>query len=108
VTPVFWVGNVLREIRALAPDARHALGVELMRVQAGLEPRSWKPMPAVGPGVREIRVGTVAGAYRLFYVMARPDGIHVLHAFRKDTQRTARRDIELGQVRYKLISRKTD
>jgi phage-related protein len=38
--------------------------VELFAVQVGRDPADWKPMPAIGPGVREIRVRDESGAYR--------------------------------------------
>jgi len=38
----------------------------------------------------------------VFYVMRRDEGILVLHAFEKKTQRTAKSDIDLGKQRLKL------
>ncbi len=37
----------------------------------GLEPQSWMPMKTVGPGVKEIRVRDVPGAYRVVYLATR-------------------------------------
>lgn len=59
-------------------------------------------MPTVGRGVREIKVSE-AGQFRIFYVIQRKDGIVVLHAFEKKSQRTATADIELGKQRFKLV-----
>lgn len=82
---------------------RHALGLELMRVQFGGEPTDFRPMPAVGSGACEIRVRDVAGAFRVIYVAKLADAIYVLHAFAKKTQKTAKGDLELATRRYKLI-----
>jgi predicted XRE-type DNA-binding protein len=42
---------------ATFPDGvRYRAGVELRAVQNGLDPDDWKPMKAVGSGVREIRI----------------------------------------------------
>ncbi len=59
-------------------------------------------MPSVGPGVREIRL-TGERAHRVFYVATFPEGIHVLHAFEKKTERTRHADIALGHARYRAI-----
>lgn len=42
-------------------------------------------------------------AYRVFYVTHIGNAIYVLHAFQKKTQKTAPKDIALGQQRYKQI-----
>ncbi len=60
---------------------------EVYLVQQGQEPSDWKPMPAVGPGVREIRIHS-EGEYRVFYVASFAEGVYVLHSFQKKTQRT--------------------
>ncbi len=71
------------------------------RVQRGLDPFDWKPMPAVGAGVREIRVREESGAYRVLYVAKFEETVLVLHCFQKKTQATSRRDIELAAKRYR-------
>jgi phage-related protein len=45
----------------------------------------------------------MSGAYRIIYVSTFGDVVHVLHAFQKKTQATAKRDIELAQTRFKRI-----
>lgn len=60
-------------------------------------------MESVGKGVREIRIKCKDGAFRVFYVVNRPDAIYVLHAFRKTTEKTEGRDIELDRVRFKSL-----
>lgn len=72
-------------------------------LQEGEEPDDWKPMKSVGPGVQEIRIACEEGAFRVFYVVNRPEAIYVLHAFRKTTQKTEKRDIDLAKVRYKSL-----
>jgi phage-related protein len=57
-------------------------------------------MAAVGAGVREIRIH-VEGEHRVFYVATFAEGVYVLHTFRKKTQRTATRDLELGRGRFR-------
>jgi phage-related protein len=52
------------EKRHFEPEARNEAGFQLSKVQAGFEPDHWKPMPSIGPGVREIRV-SIGGAFRV-------------------------------------------
>ncbi|WP_343602927.1 type II toxin-antitoxin system RelE/ParE family toxin [Mycobacterium sp.] len=61
---VRFVGRALDELREFPDQAKHDTGVELYRVQKGLDPKDWKPMNTVGAGVREIRVKTAEGIFR--------------------------------------------
>jgi phage-related protein len=54
--PVTFHGDSLDRLRGFPPDARRDAGLGLYRVQQGLDPSDWKPMPAIGAGVREIRI----------------------------------------------------
>jgi phage-related protein len=58
-------------------------------------------MSSIGSGAMEIRIN-VGDAYRIFYV-AKFEEIYVLHAFQKKTQRTSKKDIQLGQQRYRMM-----
>lgn len=60
-------------------------------------------MPDVGAGVREIRIRTLDGAFRVFYVIETATDVYVLHAFQKKSQRTLSGDIGKGKARYKLL-----
>ena len=44
-----------------------------------------------------------SGAYRVFYYARLRDRVLVFHAFKKKTQQTPQREIELGQKRYEEI-----
>jgi phage-related protein len=89
-------------VREFPPDARSEVGYQLYKVQVGLEPTDWKPMPSVGGGVREIRIH-VGNEYRVIYLATRRAAIYVLHAFVKKTPRTAQADIELARKRLASI-----
>ena len=102
--PLILLGSSRRDLRAFPALARRLAGFQLRRVQHGLDPDDWKPMPTVGPGVREIRIH-VAGAHRVFYVATRAQAIYVLHAFEKKTQRTASRDLEIGRERFRALEK---
>lgn len=61
-----------------------------------------KPIRWVGSAREEIRIRT-EDAYRVFYIARFEEAIYVLHAFQKKTQKTAQKNIELGQKRYQLL-----
>jgi len=73
------------------------------KVPLGLDPSDWWPMSTIGPGVREIRLRDKAGAFRVVCVAKLDDTAHVLHAFRKTTQRTEKRDLDLAAARLRQI-----
>lgn len=105
--PVIWLGNSKSDLKAFPSSAMDDMGHQLFRVQRGLDPDDWKPMPSVGTGVREIRVRDSSGAYRTIYLATRAEGIYVLHCFRKKTAKTAREDIELARSRLARVPRRT-
>jgi phage-related protein len=105
--PVVWLGSSKADLKAFPAAAMDDTGHQIFRVQRGLDPDDWKPMPSIGIGVREIRVRDPSGAFRTIYLATRPEAIYVLHCFRKKSQKTARDDIELARQRLARIPRKT-
>ena len=73
-------------------------------VQQGLDPTDSKSMPAVGPGVREIRIHTTL-EHRVLYVAKFAEAVYVLHAFEKRSRKTARVDLEVARQRYRALVR---
>ena len=94
------------DLRNFPDEARRGAGFELRAVQNGLEPSDWRPMRAIGPGVREIRIH-VLGEWRVAYVARLKDTVYVLHAFQKKGRKTSRQDIELARRRYRQIGGKS-
>lgn len=99
-----FVGSSLDDLKNFTPAARRVAGDELRRVQRGLEPSDWKPMPVVGPGACEIRI-RLEGAWRVIYVAKWESAVYVLHAFRKKERKTALRDISIAQRRYGALKK---
>jgi len=97
-----FVGSSLDDLRDFPDEARRAAGFELHAIQSGLEPSDWKPMPIVGPGVKEIRIH-ILGEWRVLYVARIQDAVYVLHAFQKKTRKTNQNDLDLARRRYKQI-----
>ena len=104
--PIEFLGDSLRSLREFPDDAKRDAGYQLDRVQHGLQPDDFKPMPAIGKGVEEIRVRDETGTYRVIYTARLADAVYVLHAFQKKTQATSKRDIDLAKQRFALLSRK--
>jgi len=101
--PVEFRGASLEDLRAFPASARRIAGFQLDRVQHGDDPDDWKPMSSIGAGVREIRVRSDDGAFRVIYVAKFSDAIHVLHCFQKKSERTSKEDIALATRRYKQL-----
>ena len=106
IKPIEFLGDSLRSLREFPDDAKRDAGYQLDRVQHGLQPEDFKPMPTIGKGVEEIRVRDDTGAYRVIYTARLADAVYVLHAFQKKTKTTSKRDIELAKQRFALLSRK--
>ena len=101
---MIWLGTTRHELRGFPTDARQVAGVQLWRVQRWLEPNDWKPMPTVGLGVREVRVHTDL-EHRVIYLAKFDEAVHVLHAFRKRSKRTPKRDLEIARQRFRELLR---
>lgn len=103
IKEIEWLGSSKEDLREFPPVARQRAGYQLELIQDGEEPSDWKPMESVGKGVREIRIKCKDGAFRVFYVVNRPEAVYVLHAFRKTTEKTEKHDIDLAKARYKSL-----
>jgi phage-related protein len=94
-------GSSLDDLRAFPTDVRREVGHQIDQVQQGRDPDDWKPMNAVGKGVREIRIREADGAFRVIYVAKFEAAVYVLHCFRKKTQKTSKTDLDLAAKRYR-------
>lgn len=101
---IVFLGDALDQVRSFPEGARKEAGVQLHKVQQGLEPSDWKPMATVGSGVREIRVREDGGAFRILYVAQLADAVVVLHAFEKKAQKTPKRDLDLANDRLRAFN----
>ena len=102
--PIQWMGSSLNDLLAFPDEAKREAGYQLHRIQQGLDPEDWKSFPAVGPGVKEVRISIARGIYRIMYVAKFEDAVYVLHSFVKKTQRTAKSDVDIAKARYKAIA----
>lgn len=98
-----WVGTAYDDLLVFPRDARKEAGFQLGRVQAGLDPTSWKPFPEIGAGTKEIRINDAGGVYRVMYVAKFEEAVYVLHCFQKKTRVTGFRDKSIAQARYRAV-----
>lgn len=72
---VIWLGSSKTDWDAFPASVQDEAGFQLHLLQLGDEPSDWKPMKAIGPGVRELRIRDTAGAFRVIYLATRPEGV---------------------------------
>ena len=101
--PIQFLGSSLDDLRAFPLEAKCEAGYQLDRVQQGLDPDDWKPMKAMGAGVKEIRIRDASGAFRVIYVAKFAEAVYVLHCFQKKTQATSKTDVDLAAKRYRAL-----
>lgn len=102
--PINFLANTLDYLRDLEKDARSAIGYNLDRLQQGLDPEDWKPMSAVGAGVREIRIKVPSGTYRALYLQSKGQEIHVLNIYRKKDNVMRDSEKKLTIQRLKMVA----
>ncbi len=102
--PLEFLGDSYDRFMAFPRAAIRSAGYQLGLVQLGEEPQDWKPMPAIGKGVREIRIRERDGTYRVIYLVKAKAAVFVLHAFAKKSQATLKRDIDLARERLKEVA----
>jgi len=96
-----------REIRRLPFEIRADLADALARLDEGLAlsmPLS-RPTPTIGRSVHELRIKNRSGQYRIIYALIERGSIHVLHAFKKTTESTPKRNIEIARQRLTEVRR---
>ena len=98
---VVWLGDSLDVLSSFSDEAKFQLGKDLERMQNGERPLDYGSMAPVLPGVIELRDEDKDFWYRIFCLDSR-DVVFVLHCFRKTTNQTSTRDVELGKARLKL------
>jgi phage-related protein len=103
---IFWPPSLAGEIKKDWPeDMRREGGFQLGKVQQGLEPDNYRPMPTIGAGVREIKLqDDNKSQYRLIYIAKFEEAIYVFHVItKKTTQKTNNRDIDIAKKRLNEI-----
>ena len=100
---ISFVDRSLNDLKLFPEDARREAGYQLDKVQRGFDPTDWKPMKTVGAGVSEIRIKDDQGIYRVIYITKYANTVFVLHAFKKKSQKTAKKDLDIARQRLKVV-----
>ena len=98
-----FLGSSLDDLREFPAAVKSEAGYQLERVQSGLDPLDFKPIPTIGKGVWEIRIKDEAGQFRVIYIAKLKEAVYVVHCFQKKTQKTARKDIDLSNKRLREL-----
>ena len=99
---LLWMGSSFTDLCKFTVAVRKKAGYQLHLIQIGDDPDDWKPMATIGSGVREIRIHE-NGEYRIIYLAKYPEGIYILHAFLKKTEKTPLKAIEIAKTRFSQI-----
>lgn len=102
--PVEWMGDSLKQIKAMPEEVQKTIGWQLQQAQVGDTPGLAKPFKGVGSGVFEIRKSYETDTYRTIYAVQIGESIYVLHAFQKKAKKgiaTPKKDVDLIKKRYK-------
>jgi phage-related protein len=94
-----------KELKEFPEEVREDLADALAQLDAGLSlsmPLS-RPMPSIGHRVHELRFRDRSGVYRVVYYLAKSGFIHLLCAFKKTTQQTEQRYLELAKRRLREV-----
>ena len=62
-----------------------------------------RPMPDVGKGVHELQLKDRSGQYRVIYVLKIGDAIYLIHASKKTSAKTPKKNVEIVKKRIKKI-----
>ena len=62
-----------------------------------------KSLGSIHPGLNELRFRDRSGAYRVIYYIKKKDGIYMLHAFKKKTQKTPQKELRTALKRLKEL-----
>lgn len=103
---IFWPPSLTDELKKNWPEAmRKEGGFQLGRVQQGLNPDNYRPMPSIGSGVQEIKIQDEdKSQYRLIYSAKFEESIYVFHVITKKTsEKTTTQDIQLAKKRLAEI-----
>jgi phage-related protein len=105
VKPAIFHARARKSIQGFPNTVRSSIGQSIWDLQRGIKlsmPLS-RAMPAVAPGVEELRIRDADGIYRLFYYARHDAGILIFHAFVKKSQKTPASEITTGRRRFREL-----
>ncbi len=105
INEVEWNKETLKEIASFPDEVKRDIGYLIFKLQIGerLEMPSSRPMPSLGKGCYELRSKGIDGIYRIFYFVKIKGKVLIFHAFNKKTQKTPKKEIDLGKKNLKAM-----
>tara|TARA_Y100000780_G_scaffold152506_1_gene137383 strand:+ start:64951 stop:65277 length:327 start_codon:yes stop_codon:yes gene_type:complete len=96
---VEWNPKALQAVQEFPIEVKRELGYLIYRLQLGekLNMPFSRSMPSVSKGSHELRVKGADGIFRAFYFLKVEGKVLIFHAFQKKTQKTPKKEIELGK-----------
>jgi len=102
--PLWWIGSVKKDLRALPDEVQDAFGYALHLAQAGKKHEHAKPLKGFGSaGVLEVVEDCRSSTYRAVYTVKLAGAVYVLHCFqKKSTQGIATPKPDMDVIRDRL------
>lgn len=100
---ISWEGDSKEVISSFPDVPKSNLGFGLRLLQKGQQPRDYRPMGSIGPGVFELRDQDERAWYRVIYLSRVRGVIHVLHCFEKKSRETPLKEINTARRRLKDV-----
>jgi phage-related protein len=96
IKPVKFRGDALESLRRFPESARQDAVFNLTRFSVAVTRTIGSLLRSIGPGVKEIRIRDVTGAFRVIYLATLADAVYV-----QKSEQTSNKDIQLARKRYK-------
>lgn len=91
----YWVGSAKDDLIFFPEDVREYFGYQLYKVQKGEKPDDIKYLQGNGfSGVVELRKRFDTDIYRTVYTTKISSCVYILHAFKKKSMSTSKKDID--------------
>ncbi len=100
VKELYFLDAAYEEYINLPDVIKQEFGFKFWQIQNGKVPENSKKMVGI-PNVFELRAWDREGTYRAIYTTVINEKIIVLHAFKKKSQKTPRKSMELIKIRLK-------
>jgi phage-related protein len=100
---IAWEGDSKEIISGFPNKVRQNLGFQLRLLQQGQQPKDYRPMPSIGPGVFELRDEDARAWYRVVYLSRIRGLIHVLHCFEKKGREMPQKEISMARQRLRTV-----
>lgn len=103
VAAISWEGDSLEVLKSFSRNIKSNLGAELRRLQKEKLPLHLRSMKSIGKGVFELKDQDEKSWYRCIDLSKIGNTIYVLHAFKKNTVKTKKLDLNMAKIRLKKV-----